>query len=870
VSIFDDALSRGWQVIYALEIEGLPYTFCERVPTQYDSYDRMSEKTGPGGDPITFTSVDALVILDNVAISQEIDRQSGIAGGRSVDFYLNYDAMGLHMSSIFRRPNYQVEITANLLYNGTTANVEDTTGWGDTGFFYIGKEYVRYGGKTSNTFTGLLRGEINEKYNFRSTSFSSYRFATDTPLIWRGRKVTLFEHLVTPDGYALSSTWCDTSAHATREIWKGFIDAVPTPDPLGMKLRCMPYQRQLAKEIGYSTTFDMIVNRTDQGGYELQPYKYAIVSVSFGDVLNILCEHADGSSGVTLTQLEVDVYSEISGAQTPTMMTRENAGLYVWQALIDSSFSGLTFVGDLVHELSTAAGLEFGFTKIAGYEVTSLSVSVPQNFVLFEAGTHVFSEWIKDGDLYGYKIFLPWRQANTTRAAVILHNMEGTGWQDTELASSGLAIIEANEKHEVVQFLKKTTKFIGLPYDEDNLTVVVLTERGIGNTPIINLFDIDEGTFTIGSGFAGDLKTVLLTLMESSGTTQRGSYDTLPTGFGYGINSDDIDEATFTEPVLGSSDEDATCVAEGSNNLDDLIGGWIAVHGNSVASRMDTYDYGAGNTQKITVVDWHVVADDKATVITASDVIMGQTISPKMLEGPNSVELETAHLESNSPSVVVRDIPRIQSEGARSVSFSMPSVTHDIAALLGASYAFHSDGLSTLRIELGPHVTLDVGDTAILALQHPSMYDWETGTNKPAGGIYARVVQIETHLTSRSKTITFLMAGNIQETLYLCPSAVVASKPDSTSVVLTTGHGQHFIKDTNIMIYNRGGEADGDSAEYLIAGSYTDGSDTITVTSTLASWVGAGSIVTHPTYGNTEAEHNQSFAFVKYDRRWTG
>ena len=89
MSIFDDALSRGWEVIYALDIEGLPYTFCERVPTRYDAYSLISEKTGPGGSPITLTNVDALVILDNVAISQEIDRQSGIAGGRSVDFYLN-------------------------------------------------------------------------------------------------------------------------------------------------------------------------------------------------------------------------------------------------------------------------------------------------------------------------------------------------------------------------------------------------------------------------------------------------------------------------------------------------------------------------------------------------------------------------------------------------------------------------------------------------------------------------------------------------------------------------------------------------------------------------------------------------------------
>ena len=300
------------------------------------------------------------------------------------------------------------------------------------------------------------------------------------------------------------------------------------------------------------------------------------------------------------------------------------------------------------------------------------------------------------------------------------------------------------------------------------------------------------------------------------------------------------------------------------------MGGWLAVQGRSVVTKLDTYTYGSSNVQKIGVVDWHVTKDDQAQIITASDVIMGQTLTPRMLNGPNSVELETALLAGKSPSVVVRDIPRIQSEGARTQSMAVPSVATAMAGVYGASYIYHSDGLSTIELRLGTHVTVDVGDNVVLSLEHPAMYDWVSGTNKPSGGVYAKAVQVTQNLTDRTRTVTFLLSGNVDETLYLCPSAVVSSKTDSTTIALTAGHGAHFIKSTKVMIYNRGGEADGESAEYTIAGSYVDGSDTVPVTSALAGFVGAGSIMTHPTYGNTEAEHNQNFAFVKYDRKWTG
>ena len=62
MSIFDDAISHGWQIVYALQIEGIPATFSETASPRYDSYSQVSYQTSGG---TTLTNYEALVIRDN-------------------------------------------------------------------------------------------------------------------------------------------------------------------------------------------------------------------------------------------------------------------------------------------------------------------------------------------------------------------------------------------------------------------------------------------------------------------------------------------------------------------------------------------------------------------------------------------------------------------------------------------------------------------------------------------------------------------------------------------------------------------------------------------------------------------------------------
>lgn len=874
MSSFDTALSRGYGVCYMLQIEGIPYTFSEARPSRYDSYNDVANATSGG---VTYTNTDSLVMSDTQLISQDIDRTSGITGGRSVDFLLNYDAMGSVTQALFKKPTAQAEITSDVAHGATTVVVDNLGAFAGSGAIYIGKEYIRYGGTASTTtFNGLTRGEINQKYTFKSTSFSSYRFVTDVPMVWRGRQVTLWEHLVTPDGYIIPSQWMNGTY--AREIWKGYIDEMPAPDPLGMRLRCLPIQRLLSKKIGYNTKFDVYNHGPFGGG----AYKYAsaVVASRPGDKIQIGALYNDGNpstAALLSSYFELDLYAETGSSADVVLMQRTTHNGMLHKALLDSGgFESLNWVGDLKIVDFDVLGETIYFTQVANYEVTEGYFMVSEDGPeAYAPGKYKINEWLTEPKLgniggvnylipgeIGYQVFIPYRVAGQHNKTIAVHNMEGSGWQDTELATSGLAILTVDDSKEIVRFKKESsTDSIALPNDE--IIILTLTERGIGNTSILNVVDGDDVTFELGAGWHGDLKNVALTLLESSGTALRGSYDTLPLGFGYGIDDGNIDETSFSSPDLIHAEMEATCISEGSDSWDEMMGGWFSAQGRAIASIKNSSD-----NVVLKTVDWVVTADPDATTISKTDVVLKNVTSPKMIEGPNSVSIKTASIGEKSPEVVVRDIPRIQSEGPRNQTLNLPSATSHFAGQIGASYVYFSDGLTAMTLRVGPHITLQVGDNCILSLAHPAMYDWSAGTNMPAS-VFGKVMRTEKSLSARWTDLTILMSSNILETLYLCPSAVVASGGSGTSeIVLTTGHGAYLKPSDKIYVYKKGDESS-NSAEYTIAGGYTAGSDTVTITGTFASFVAAGSIVTFPVYGNATT-YQKTYAYVHYDKRWTG
>ena len=284
--------------------------------------------------------------------------------------------------------------------------------------------------------SGLSRHEINEKYNFFSSSFGSYRKVTDTPTIWRGRKVTLWEHLATPDGYLLNNTWCSSSSTYSREIWQGFVEEHPIPDPLGIRLRCLPLQRALAKPIGYSTTFDVALFKQSKG-VEQKPWQYDYISLYAGDTVRIWCKYNDpteSTDNISITTWSADIHAAIPAPRTtPHVMTRMQCDVYLELAFTTASlyaigedFESLPFVGDVTHIGWSEDGITIGWSKVTSYEIKEAYLTIPESGPqTYMGGQHLIHEWIKEGALYGYKVTIPYRSDASGTTAIVVHNMEG-------------------------------------------------------------------------------------------------------------------------------------------------------------------------------------------------------------------------------------------------------------------------------------------------------------------------------------------------------------------------------------------------------------------------------------------------------------
>lgn len=884
---FDRALTRGFGVVYALQIEGIPYIFTERRAERVDSFSDISTPSYGGTNP---TEIAALVIKDTTSISQEINRGASVSGGKVVEFILNYDELGSYLPLIFRSPVNTTEITGDVTHaTATNLDVEDTSGFASSGGVYLGKEFIRYTGvNTSTKIVNMVRGEINPKYEFSSSSFSTYRMVTDSPLVWRGRKVTLFEHLVTPDGYMLEEQWLLLTGGLVREVWQGFIDAVPIPDPIGMRLRCLPYQRLLSKPVGSTVTFDMAFNKHEAETWT--HYEYRLVTFKEGDGINLWAKYdVDPSeegyeSGDTRhASIEINLYHKhwqssgaggSGGSYPPVVTTLGRANLSFGSTLSDQTWP-VPFISGFLGYNSDEKEIWFDIGLVTVYPIVKGGVIVYDNGPDFlQPGMYYFSDLFQYGAQIGYRVRIPFRTHSTNNMLVVVYNMVGQGWSDTDPPDDGIGIIEADDnRKELVKFeVVGDAVAYGTTFLESNsVTVLKLTERGLGGTTIINLYDMSSGTLATGSGAVGPLTDVMLSLLESSGTTSaRGTHDTLPLGFGYAIDSSDIYESSFDAPRFPNSDLDADCISEGNNSFDKMLGGWFATQGMCVVSRVQPYGYPDQGHQKLEAVSWHVITDPSAPTLTKSDVLMSGALAPKMLDGPNSVSITTSDLLSDAPETVVRDIPRIQAEGPRQVSFSCPSATVQMAYSVGAGYIYHSDGLSSIELHCVPSVSLQCGDNVLLELEHPAMYDWSSGSVMPAS-VSARVVRTETVLSTRAKKITFLMASNVFGGQWLCPSLTVISATNTPNYQFTVSADDAYYlnADDVVTIYNPGKEADGETDTWTIHADHATGATTVRTTASLDAWVDAGSVVTFPQYGSATTSQKQH-AYARGDKRWTG
>jgi len=826
-------LQRGYRLTFAVTIEGIPYIWTETEPGYVAS---ASQPTVPA--PYA-SAVPALMITEGQALSVEVDRSTGVASGKAWDMALSWRGLedaGL-LDDVFAQPSQLTHLTDDLDAGDTTITVDDTSAFASSGTVYIGREAITYTGTTSTAFTGCTRAVAGYAYDYEMSS-PGYRWVTNRPMHWRGRFVTLHAHVVTPEGRTLDSAWLTGSTYL--EVWKGFVDEAPRASAHAMVLRCLPLVRMAAQEIGHAA----------EGAVIVQPeVPYDIAGSTGYDNAVPLYVGPGGYLSFSLAWTQTGVTSGTKAWIAPAAGTNEAMTMGEWrQAVVDECivqlaseawWGGVAYSGG--GAWSDFDGMTVNLTLTPGYVIdSSITQPGPGTYWLTSGASGGQSDadsvgWLYDlTPIYGPGWYLP------------VHVTEGQGWQDVTLPNAGLGVLELGTEREIIRWDDA---------DDSDLPMVLLrvVERGIGGTTKIKLTQPTK--FKSVTGDVGTVGQIIRTLLESSGTGLRGTDDTLTLGQGYGIPEAWIDTDT-TEHILQNLTE-IHAVSDGRSSMMSLIGGWLALTNRCLVQ----YTNDSGVVQ-LGVVDTLTVTDPTASELGADEVLMSGVAAPSSVQAPNEIEIDTSGI-GQSPSVVVRDVPRIQGEGPRSAAFSAPGIDVGTAVDLGAALLALGSGVQIVRVPAAPWATgFKIGDPAVLTIAHPAIFDAATGTRAPAS-VPARIVAWHLDLFTGQREFGLMLAGQVTSLQYLCPTATIGTKNSTTDFDLGTGEGQWFAAGDVVTFYEQG-KADTREQERTIDAVT---GDNITLTSAASSWVDAGKFVTYPQLSNATTDQDD-FAYVDPGTVW--
>jgi len=802
VTTWAEALQRGCSVSYAVHIDGIPYIFAEnRLRTVSGS-----EVSVPSG----YTLSAALSITEGQRIGYDCDRESGYAAGLELDILLGRQQLVDESltSALFARPTKRTYLTSSVTSSSTTTfSAYSTSAFASSGSFYVGHEYCTYSGKTSTSFTGVTRGAAGLKHYHSSSASSGYREVTDRPVYWIGRLVTLYEHLVSPEGRYFGSTIATVGTYC-REVWRGYVIETPRPDTGGMVIRCAPLVRRLAEEVGAE------ISGTVPKDYQGRPYIYVTAADSLG-----IRETAGGHSFEAWSAANANAL----GVQTVSSWVRSAEASLQSQAPANHNVELEEGTAGFVVRVIASGSHEFAIEERASF--------LKRNHVLSSDVASFTWSWIPQ---FGGS---PDIESDLVDCWLVVELNEDTDFTAPTPDNAGLLFVEVNGVKELMYYSDTATG------DDERMRAFFISKRGL-NGNRVNAWTAENATVSIVSGSYGSWKENLLTLATSSGIAlERGGYDTLGFGFGLGIPETDFDTAALEFPAFDFAVGSTDTLTPG-----DALGGYPVVHlaniapivrdGECLITRVYTYP---------TTVT--------AAELGIADVLVTGHGAPEVLPGPNLLRVKTG-MDGEGDTYVVRDAPRIQAEGVRALEIELPEMDASIQSY-GATMLAMSDGMSSLELEVPPWVQHQLGDVLDITTEHPMLYDWVSGVWAPST-VAARVVGWGRDLWSGVHRLTVLIAGQALPPTSYCPSAVVTTAVSSTEFRVTWSGAagdrasKYFAAGDTVAFYKPGSEAT--QYETRTVATVTDGTsyDTITITSALSAvTAAAGIVITYPVHASS-------------------
>jgi len=798
VTTWAEALQRGCSVSYALTFDGIPYVFAES---------RLRTVAGAEVSvPANYTLSAALCITEGQSIAHDCDRETGFAAGLELDVLLGRQQLadeGL-TSALFARPTKSTYLTSSVTSSSTTTfNVDSTSAFSSTGTVYIGHELISYASKTSTTFAGITRGLCGLKHYHPSDVSSGYRQVTDRPVYWVGRFVTLYEHLVSPEGRYFGSTLATVGTYC-RELWRGYVVEVPRPEMGGMVIRCAPLIRKLAQQIGAEISGQFAYSGTGQ----FLPMIY----VSEGDQIHARLVSGTGAHDVwsqpNTNSLGAGRIDKFTAAAQQSL--QDQIGTSHWVS-VTPNFGG-------------TPGISVGITSSGSHGW------------IVDSTAWFATTAVSDQEANGFLFPFVWNpgQPRFDDCWIVVRLDQSAAYANASLSGGGMLWMEVDGVRELCRFSEVDTS----TGDDGSLTAFHIVKRNV-NGMRVNPWLASACTVTIAAGTTGDWDDILLTLATSSGVAnERGTHDSLAYGFGLGIPETDF-ETPFGIDTIGG----AVAITSDSSLVDEL-GGTAAVHQRCLVPRQ------VDDEVVLSLVSTQVVSSGLEE-LDANQVLLSGHGTPELLQSPNQLRL--TGWEEGTDIVVIRDASRAQNEGVRELELKVDRPFRTAGERLLST----SDGLATVDLEVPPWVTYQPGDALDLQTAHPRLYDWNAGTWAPAS-IPARVMGWARDLWSGTTKLTLLLAGQVVPTLRLCPSYEVTTAVSSTEFRIAKGndswHIQTLRPGMTVAIYKPGSEATQYEEHTLVGVTIGTTYDTVTITSALSAvTAAAGIVITYPIAASSDS-----------------
>ena len=872
---FDTALKRGYSVLYALQVEGIPWLFVETSPKRATADAEPSDPTYYHSDYAG--GVVAGLVIDGQKIAQELDRETGLARGRKVTFKLAQRPLsgaGI-LDDLFARPTLYSDLLADIDTGDTNFTAKAVGGGWAAGGVYIGSEFIHAAGvshsEPTTTFASLTRGQWGDKYDHKKKGFTGSQWATNRPQFWRGRLVTLWECLVDREGRTVFDTWL--SGDYCRQVWKGTLETNPLPTGTGFQLTAAALTRKLTKKMGFTGQWEthmvQATKATSTTGPNAGPDESKVyqrpalydpgeahvgfkLELSTGTVIN---EQVSGLSALTNNLGLYDFPAEYAQEIATAIVTAGSAYLENPMAW-NTSKKEFVVAFDVKNAASAATKLKiesYGYTDTGScpYFLTpGQIVPVQATFETASTATNAFK----------FELNYEWDQPDS-HPWLVVHNFETENFQDYTLPTAGLMVAE-DVNTGAIELLRFGD---GRAIDDTQwgLYAIHILQRGINST-LVNL--AKPIRLTLVTGAVDTLDDAVLTLLESSGTGTRGDKDTLGYGMGYNIDDGHIDLAGFA--AMYFADRTVVAIDEGKTTFEDALGGWMALSGTCVALRRNSAGVVQLSPRQHEVYQFSTM-DPAVKVITAADVLLRGLDPLEVVDAPNEVQISAkSYLMENAPDVLVRSIPEMIREGIHSWSMTAPEMSKGDAKAAAERLIALGAGQYALSLTLGPWVDIQAGDPCILQLNsHLGTFDFIAGTYGTTS-LSARCVGVERDLMTLEQRCRFLLYGKTLPGSLYCPAVTITAHHDANkTLTLGTGEGSWFVANDKIRVYNPGKETLGtpELADMTVA---SVAGDVVTVTATPPAWIVDDTTRgTYPVYADATTAQ-RTFFFFDAAYRW--